>query len=128
MKRRNYFALAIGICASIAAASSIYSAVEFHLSSVRTTGEIIRLNSGGHHPRIAFIGKDGQRYERPIGTIRSFEAGQSVLIRYRSDDPAGSAVIDSALDLWAPSVFLLILAVGFLDAGLRDKPLRKGLR
>ncbi|MPW19065.1 hypothetical protein GCT13_19730 [Paraburkholderia sp. CNPSo 3157] len=128
MKRPNYFALAIGLCASVAAAFSIYSTIDFRLSSIVTTGEVIRLNSGGHHPQIAFDAKDGRHYERLTGTIRSFTAGQSVLIRYRPDDPDGSAMIDSVLDLWTPSVFLLILAVGFLDAGLRGEALRKGLR
>ncbi|WP_409937522.1 DUF3592 domain-containing protein [Paraburkholderia sp. BCC1885] len=128
MKRPNYLALAIGGCASVAAAILIYSAVDFHLSSSVTTGTVVRSNGGGHHPRIAFDAPNGQHYERPTGTLRSFEIGQSVLIRYRPSDPGGSAVIDSALDLWAPSAFILILAIGFLDAGLRGERLRKGLR
>uniref|UniRef100_UPI0038B34262 DUF3592 domain-containing protein n=1 Tax=Paraburkholderia antibiotica TaxID=2728839 RepID=UPI0038B34262 len=128
MRRLNYFALAIGLCASIAAAFSIYSTAGFRLSSVVTVGTVASVSAGRRHPRIAFDRKDGHHYERPTGTIRSFEAGQAVPIRYRPKDPTGSAMIDSAFDLWAPSVFLVILAVGFLDAGLRGEPLRKGLR
>ena len=128
MKQRNYFALAIGGCATIAAAFTIYTTAEFRLSSVVTTGTVVRLNSGGHHPQIAFDAEDGKHYERPTGTLRTFEAGQTVRVRYSADDPLGSAMIDSALDLWAPSAFLLVLSVAFLDAGLRGMPLRKGLR
>jgi len=128
VKRPNYYALAIGVAASIAAAFSIYSTIEFRLSSVATAGTVVSLNSGGHHPRIAFDAKNGQHYELPTGTIRSFEVGQAVLIRYNPGNPGRSAMIDSAFDLWAPSVFLLILAVGFLDAGFRGEALGKGWR
>ena len=125
---RNYFALAIGLCFSIGAAFCVYSAIEFRMTSIVTVGQVIRLNSGGHHPQIAFDSTDGQHYQRPTGTFRSFGAGQAVAIRYSANDPVGSAMIDSTLDLWAPSVFLLVLAAGFLDAGLRGEALRKGLR
>ncbi|BFG75396.1 hypothetical protein PTKU46_34290 [Paraburkholderia terrae] len=129
MKRpRNLFALAIGLCFSIGAAFCMYSAIEFRSTSIVTMGKVIHLNSGGHHPQIAFNAADGQHYERPAGTLESYAVGQAVAIRYSPGDPAGSAIIDSALDLWAPSIFLLILAVAFLDAGLRGETLRKGLR
>ena len=128
MKHPNYFALAIGTSAAIAAAVSVFLAAEFRLSSEVTPGTVVRLNTGGHHPRIAFEAIDGRHYERATGTIMSYEAGESVPIRYNAHDPAGSAVIDSALDLWATSVFLFILAIGFLDAAVRGEPLRKGLR
>ncbi|WP_347237581.1 DUF3592 domain-containing protein [Paraburkholderia sp. BL17N1] len=123
MKRsRNYFALAIGLCLATGAAVYVYSTIEFRLSSVVTTGEVIRLNAGGHHPQIAFIAKDGRRYERPTGTTQSFEVGESVLVRYSADDPDGSAVIDSIVDLWRWPLFVVVLSAVFFVTGLRGEP------
>lgn len=129
MKRpRNFFALTIGFCFLIGAACCVYSALEFFSTSIVTMGKVIHLNSGGHHPQIAFDAKDGRHFDRPTGTLASYAAGEVVPIRYIPGDPAGTAIIDNVIDLWAPSAFLLILAVAFLDAGLRGEALRRGLR
>ncbi|APR34111.1 DUF3592 domain-containing protein [Paraburkholderia sp. SOS3] len=121
MKRTNHFALAIGVCASVAAAISIYLAIDFQLSSVTTAGTVLRLNAGGHHPQIAFTANDGRRYERPTGTTRSFEAGQTILIRYRPTDPGATAMIDSTVDLWKWPLFVSFLAAAFVVTGLRGE-------
>jgi hypothetical protein len=126
--KKSYLALVIGVCSAIAAAISIWSAVDFRLSSDVTTGTVVGLSAGEHHPRIAFDAENGRHYERPTGTIRSFKVGEIVSIRYNPNDPGASAMIDSTLDLWAPSIFLLILAVGFLDAGLRGESPGRGIR
>ncbi|SIT38697.1 conserved exported hypothetical protein [Paraburkholderia piptadeniae] len=123
MKCRNYFALLIGLCLSVGAAFYVYSVIEFCLSSVVVTGKVVRLNAGGHHPQIAFDAKDGRHFERPTGTTWSYEAGQVVPIRYSPDDPDGSAMIDSAIDLWRWPLFVVFLAAAFVTSGLRGEPL-----
>ncbi|MFM0624864.1 DUF3592 domain-containing protein [Paraburkholderia xenovorans] len=119
---RNYFALAIGFVLATGAAAYVYSTIEFRMSSIVTTGEVIRLNAGGHHPQIAFVATDGRRYERPTGTTRSFEVGETVLIRYSADDPHGSAMIDSIVDLWRWPLFVVLLSAVFVVTGLRGEP------
>jgi hypothetical protein len=97
------------------------------MSSEVTTGKVVHLKFGAHHPKISFDAKNGQHYEISASTWQSLEAGQSVQIRYSLDDPRTSVSVNTFLDQWAYIVFLVVLTAGFLDGGLRGEPFRKGL-
>lgn len=124
MRHPNYLLIAIGVILAIAAASSVYRTLEFSASSVVATGTVVRLLAGGHHPEVVFEGADGRRHRRAIGTWRSLAAGERVPVRYRADDPDGSAEIDFDADIWSLPVFLCLMAGLFLWNGATGAPLR----
>ncbi|MCM2490869.1 DUF3592 domain-containing protein [Burkholderia glumae] len=124
MRHPNYLLIAIGLVLALAAASSVYRTAEFSAASAVTTGTVVRLLAGAHHPEIVFEAADGRHYRRAIGTWRSLAAGERVPVRYLADNPDGSVEIDFDADIWSLPVFLCLMAGLFLWNGASGAPPR----
>jgi hypothetical protein len=117
MRKPNYIALGIGTALSIATAVSVYWRADFVESSLTARGEIIRLNTGGHHPEIAFVTKAGEHTSFPAGSVASAGIGDAVPVRYDPAAPRETARIDTFFGIWNEQLFLGALTVLMLLAG-----------
>jgi hypothetical protein len=80
-------------------------------------GEVIKLNSGGSHPEIKFITKDGREIEYPqSGLIFGYKIGDKVEVLYDSQTPK-RASINTFGALWGFPVLLFILGLIFIIVG-----------
>ncbi|CAN0627437.1 conserved protein of unknown function [Burkholderia multivorans] len=125
MTRRNYLALGIGITLSIITTYCIILKIEFLMSSELTTGEVVKLEFGGHHPEIKFSASNGQHYKVSIGSRWSVAAGQTVEIRYAPNDPKMSATLNTLLDIWDYTIVAAFLSAAAIITGLRGESLRR---
>ncbi|CAN0622237.1 conserved protein of unknown function [Burkholderia multivorans] len=125
MKELNYLALAIGIALSIVTAYCVISRIEFLASSEVSTGKVVSLKFGAHHPEITFDAGAGKNYETTVSAWKFVDVGQAVQIRYSSDDPRSSAILNTFVDLWNYILLLAFLAILFLIGGLRGKPFKE---
>jgi hypothetical protein len=110
----------------MATVNSAHRTIEFYQSSVVTSGQIIRLQYGGHHPVMAFDAGGGKRYETSTNTWWIVEVGQVVPLRYKPDNPTHSVKLDRFIDLWTPTIFLALLTVFCVTTGLSGKKFREG--
>ncbi|GBH28712.1 DUF3592 domain-containing protein [Burkholderia vietnamiensis] len=105
-------AIVIGVGLLVAAAICAQSTREFLRTSIVVPGLVVKLNAGGYHPEIQFTTKTGQQISYPQGGIvTKVELGQRVEVRYRADDPDGSATMNVFAAVWdLPIVFTIMAA------------------
>lgn len=123
MTRKNYFALGIGIALSVITAYCIISKIEFLMASELTTGKVVKLEFGGHHPEIEFSAKNGKNYKVSASSRWSVAVGQTVEIRYTTQDPKMSATLNTVLDIWYYTIFAAFLSAAAIITGLRGESL-----
>jgi hypothetical protein len=124
--KRNFGALAIGLCLAVATAFVLKSKIDFVQSSLTSIGRVTQLTHGGHHPRISFASRTGEVFEFPTGSWLSREVGDSVAVRYSRNDPESSATIDSFLELYWLPLWLGAMAALCILGGVRGTPFKQG--
>ncbi|WP_241151993.1 DUF3592 domain-containing protein, partial [Pseudomonas viridiflava] len=77
----------------------------FLADAQRAEGHVSALNSGGSHPQIEFTDATGRVISYPeSGLIFGYEAGDSVTVRYRPENPSGTAIIEDRGALWGATL------------------------
>ena len=111
--------LVIGAGLLVAAAVTARGAVQFLQTSETAPGAVTRLLSGGSHPEIGFITREGRRITYPQGgLVGGYRAGQAVRVRYLAVNPQVSACVDRWPAIWGSAILLGVLGCAFSGGGL----------
>ena len=120
MPKFNYIALGVGAVFAVATIYSGYRTLDYIASTQTANGVVVRTPIGPHHPDITFTDSRDESITFSANGSISQNVGDEVVVRYRQDNPARSARLDTFGSLWGTTLFLLALAVAFVIAGVRN--------
>jgi len=100
-----------GVCCLILSAALASDTRDFIASSVVVNGRVVALDHGGHHPRIEFVTKDGERTSFYGHSFWGLELGEQIPVRYKPSAPWHTATLGTFDSIWR-------LPLGFAAFGL----------
>lgn len=120
MAKFNYFALGISAVFVVMTGFSINRATDYIASTLTADGVVVAIPIGPHHPRVTFTDSGGNVINFNANGDITQNVGDHVQVRYRQENPARSARLDTFGSLWGTTLFLLAMALGFAIAGFRN--------
>ncbi|MEE4128072.1 DUF3592 domain-containing protein [Pseudomonas viridiflava] len=108
----------LGLCLLFIALWLGQDRLGFLAHAQRAEGHVSALNSGGSHPQIDFTDATGKVVSYlESGLIFGYEAGDSVTVRYRPENPSGTAIIEDPGALWGATLLTGLFAIVFTAGG-----------
>ena len=118
-KLKSIVFLMVGVILLMVVALMMISTRNFLQEAVTAPGQVVALPSGGSHPQIEFVTRDGQRISySQDGWIFGFKVGDKVTVLYRPEEPFHTATIDQFGAVWGGVIFILPLGIIFFFIGL----------
>ena len=105
------FFFAAGVFFSIVSVQLASDRRDFIASSVVVSGRVVALDRGGHHPRIEFVTKEGERTSFYGHSFLGLEVGDQIPVRYKPSAPWHTATIDGFDSLWGSFVFVASMSI-----------------
>jgi len=93
---------------------------DFIASSVVVDGRVVALDRGGHHPRIEFVTKEGERTSFYGHSFLGLDLGEQIPVRYVPGAPWHTATIDGFDSLWGSFVFASLMSIAAAIATLLE--------
>lgn len=103
-------ALLIAICLFFASAVCATSVLDFIGSASRAKGVVVRQTAGKHHVEVKFETAKGDMVTYQQNGLISYEAGDTVTVLYKADNPRMHPSTDGFGAVWG--VTLMLIAMG----------------